>query len=98
MADPTGTGPNGSSYNYNPIYFATAATAAEVAQIVGGTVVTNNQLAGGGGFLQDQPNEMIQLPDGALLNAGVVASFYTHGYPQSYIDQMISDEAGGNAT
>ena len=33
IANPTGSAPDGSSYNYNPMYFATAATAALVAQM-----------------------------------------------------------------
>ena len=95
VADPTGIAPNGDSYGYNPLYFATASTAAQVAQMVGGTVVTDNELAPGGGFLQQQPNEMVQLSNGTLINPGLVAAFYTHGYPQSYIDQMIANEVSG---
>jgi hypothetical protein len=101
IANPTGTAPDGSSYSYNPLNFATAATASQVAQMVGGKVVASNQLAYAGGFAQQQPNQMVQLANGALINAGLVASFYTHGYPQSYIDQMIANtinEVGGSAT
>jgi hypothetical protein len=36
---------------------------------------------------------MVQLANGALINPGLVASFYTQGYPQSSIDQMIAAEA-----
>ena len=73
----------------------TAATAAEVAQMVGGKVVASDQLAAAGGFLQQQPNQMIELADGRLVNAGQVAAFYTHGYPQSYIDMLIQNETQG---
>ena len=38
---------------------------------------------------------MIKLSNGTVVNAGLIASFYTHGYPQSYIDQMIKDETQG---
>jgi hypothetical protein len=93
ITDPTGTAPDGSVYNYNPVYFATASTAAQVAQMVGGTVVASDQIANGGGFQQQQPNEMVKLANGTLINPGLVASFYTHGYPQSMIDQMIASEA-----
>jgi len=87
-----GIGPTG-AYSYNPYYFATAQTAAKVAAMVGGTVVQTNSFTGGGGvFTQQQPNLMVQLPNGKLINPGLVASFYTHGYPQSYIDQMIVNE------
>ena len=61
--------------------------------MVGGTVVQSNQFTpSGGAFNQQQPNEMVRLPDGRLINPGLVASFYTHGYPQSYIDQMVAAE------
>ncbi|HLK68717.1 MAG TPA: hypothetical protein VKU19_35040 [Bryobacteraceae bacterium] len=94
VSNPTGVGPNGATYSYNPYYFASADTAAKVAQMVGGTVVQSNQLTGNGGaFSQNQPNLMVQLPNGHLINPGLVASFYTHGYPQSYVDQMVASEA-----
>ena len=98
ISNPTGTGPDGSSYSYNPMYFATAATAAQVAQMVGGTVVASDQLANAGGFAQQQPNQMVRLANGTLINAGLVASFYTHGYPQSYVDRLVANEAGVLAT
>ena len=41
---------------------------------------------------QQQATQMVRLPDGRLINPGLVASFYTHGYPQSYIDMMIAAE------
>ena len=31
---------------------------------------------------------------GRLINAGVIANLFTHGYPQSMIDQQISQEVG----
>ncbi|MGA2268950.1 MAG: hypothetical protein ABSH44_10825 [Bryobacteraceae bacterium] len=95
IVNPTGTAPDGSSYSFNPLYFATAATAAQVAQMVGGKVVASNQLVSAASpFVQQQPNQMVQLANGTLINAGLVASFYTHGYPQSYIDQLIANEIG----
>jgi hypothetical protein len=91
-----GVGPNGITYSYNPSYFATPATAAKVAQLVGGKVVPINSITGDGGpFVQNQPNLMVQLPNGRMLNAGIIASFYTHGYPQSYIDRLVSNEING---
>jgi hypothetical protein len=92
ITDPTGTSPDGSSYGYNPLYFATVATAAKVAQMVGGKVVASDQLASAGGFHQQQPNQMVELANGTLINAGQVAAFYTHGYPQAYIDMLIQNE------
>ncbi len=93
--NPLGMGPNGNLYSYNPYYFATPQTAAKVAQMVGGTVVQANAFTPNGGpFSQMQPNQMVQLPNGRLINPGLVASFYTHGYPQSYIDQLVAAEVG----
>ncbi len=91
LTNPTGVGPEG-AYAFNPIYFATPDTAAKVAQMLGGTVVTGNQLVSGGPFAQQQPNQMVQMADGRVVNAGLVAAFYTHGYPQSYVDQLIANE------
>jgi hypothetical protein len=96
VTDPTGTDPDGNSYGYNPLYFATASTAAQVAQMVGGTVVASDQLADAGGYVQSQPNEMVKLANGALINPGLVASFYTHGYSQSAVTQMIANEVAGS--
>jgi hypothetical protein len=91
MTAPVGQGPNGVTFSYNPIFFATPATAQKVAQMVGGTVIQSNQFTPNGGpFQQQQPNWMVQLPNGNVINPGLVASFYTHGYPQSYIDTMIA--------
>jgi hypothetical protein len=95
VTNPTGIGPTGVTFGYNPLYFATADTAAEVAQMLGGTVVQDNEFTKdtpGDPFAQQQPNEMVELPDGALINPGIIASLYTHGYPQSQVEQAISSE------
>lgn len=94
MDNPTGIAPDGAVYNYNNQYFATAQTAASVAKMLGGAVVQVNEFtsAPGSNFVQQQPNEMVQLKSGALVNPGLVAGFYTHGYPQSMVDQMIANE------
>jgi hypothetical protein len=91
-ADATGFAPDGTSFPYNPLYFATPETAAKVAAMVGGKVVEQNAMAPGGGFQQLYPNQMVELPNGHLINAGLVASFYTHGYPQNVVDQMVANE------
>ena len=44
--NPGGTGPNGLTYNYNPYYFATPATAQTVANMLGGTVVATDAILG----------------------------------------------------
>ena len=97
-ADPVGEGPNGTQFGYNPIYFATPQAAAQVAQMLGGTVVAEDEFApatANDPYQQEQPNLMVQLPDGALINAGVIASFYTHGYSQSMVNSMIANEVNG---
>jgi hypothetical protein len=93
MSDPIGLNPDGSSFAYNPIYFATESTAQTVAQIIGGTVVTENVFTQpGNAFVQQQPNYMVEMPNGALINPGLVASFYTFGFSQSQINTMIAQE------
>jgi hypothetical protein len=99
LANPVGKNPDGSEFSYNPWYFATPQAATQVAQMLGGTVVSSNQFtAPGSPFVQQQPNLMVQMPDGSQINAGLVASFYAHGYSQSYIDTLISDEINGTST
>ena len=95
IAKPGGVAPNGVTYGYNPYYFATPDTAAKVAQMLGGTVVETNAITPYGPFQQNQPNEMVQLSNGRLLNAGIIASFYDHGYSQQYINMLISNEVNG---
>ena len=95
LANPQGRDPNGNPFNFNPIYFASAETAAKVAQMTGGQVVTENAILTNGPITQSQPNYMVELPNGKLINPGLVASFYTHGYPQFYVDQMVAQEAAG---
>jgi predicted AlkP superfamily pyrophosphatase or phosphodiesterase len=86
VTNPSGVCPDGTLYSYNPIYFAT-----------GGTVVQNDQFTGttGDPFHQSQSNNMVQLANGALVNPGLIASFYTHGYPQWMVNQMVSNEVAG---
>ncbi|MGA2038454.1 MAG: hypothetical protein ABSH42_04190 [Bryobacteraceae bacterium] len=93
LTDPIGLAPDNTTFEYNPIYFATETTAQTVAQMVGGTVVSKNMITQpGNAFVQQQPNYMVQMPDGALINPGLVASFYTFGFPQSQINTMIAQE------
>ena len=93
--DAGGTGPNG-SYGYNHYYFATPQTAAKVAQMLGGKVVTMDAITPFGPFKQNQPNQMVQMPDGRLINAGLVAGYYDHGYTQHMVDKMIAAEVSGD--
>ncbi|HJT88776.1 MAG TPA: hypothetical protein VJ732_12990 [Bryobacteraceae bacterium] len=90
----TVTGPAG-FFNYNPIYFATPQTAAKIAGLVGGSVVQTDAMTANGPYAQNAPNEMIQFAGGRTVNAGLIADFYNHGYPQSYIDSLLEREIQG---
>ena len=92
LTAPTGSGP-GVVTSYNPIYFATAQTAQTVAQMTGGTVVSEEALtsAPGSPFQQDQPNLMVELPNGGLINPGLVADIYTHGWNQAFENQQVAN-------
>jgi hypothetical protein len=94
ITNPQGQG-LGQVWSYNPMYFATRQTAEIVAKMVGGKVVEKNDILPSGPFTQTQPNQMVELPNGRVINAGLVASFYTHGYSQGYIDRMIEVEIKG---
>jgi hypothetical protein len=95
LATPTGNNPDGTQFGYNPIYFATPQTAQQIAAMVGGQVVEQDAIAANGAMRQQVPNEMIQLSNGRVVNAGLIADFYDHGYPQSYIDMLIQNEIRG---
>jgi len=99
MTDPIGLNPTGTTFEYNPIYFATPSTAQKVAQMVGGTVVIADQFCapGTGAFPQQQPNYMVKMPNGALVNPGLVASFYTFGFSQSQVNTMVAQEVANTA-
>jgi hypothetical protein len=94
MTDPIpgGSGPMNVKYNYNPTYFATPLTASIVAKALGGKVIAMNAITPFGPYIQNQPNLMVQMPDGVVTNAGVIANLFSHGYPQTYIDQQIAVE------
>jgi hypothetical protein len=91
--DATGSGPTG-TFSWNPQYFATVATAEKVAAMVGGTVVGVNTMAEtpANPVTQNEDNEMVELSDGGMINAGLVATFFTHGYQLSMVKQMVEDE------
>jgi hypothetical protein len=97
LTDPTGENPDGTLTHYNPVYFATQQTAQTVAQMLGGTVTQSVQIttAPGSPFQQDQPNYMVQLPNGGQVNPGFIADLYTHGWPQTFINQQIAAEVAG---
>ncbi|HMC61555.1 MAG TPA: hypothetical protein VKJ01_20355, partial [Candidatus Solibacter sp.] len=76
----------------------TPATAAKLAQMLGGKVVTTNAITPYGPFTQNQPNQMVQLPNGKVLNAGIIADIYNHGYSQQQINMMVSAEVNDTTT
>ena len=101
---PGGTGPSG-PYLYNPNYFATLPTARSVAAISEAglglppgscTVVAADDITPSGPYQQNQPNQMIQLPDKSLHNAGRIAlEFQTWGGADiSLIDTDLTGEFG----
>ena len=95
LDNPTESLPGGGSLTLNPLWFATPATAAKIAQMLGGKVVESNDFTSAASPVQQQqPNELVELPDGRRFNAGWIASLYTHGFPQSYIDQTIGEMVG----
>lgn len=94
-SSPSGHGPNGTHWSYNPAYFATRQTAEVVAKMVGGTVFEQNAICPSGPMIQDQVNEMILLPNGKQLNAGLVADIFNHGRSQAVVDQMLKEEVAG---
>jgi hypothetical protein len=94
VKDPGGHGPNGTSWHYNPAYFATRHTADIIAKMIGGTVVERNAICTSGPMIQDQVNEMIICADGHEINAGLVADIFNHGRCQSVVDLMFKQETG----
>lgn len=93
LQNPGGHGPNGTQWGYNPAYFATRHTADIVAQMLGGTVVERNDIcsSGAGSMVQDQPNELVQLSNGKLVNAGLVADIFNHDHCQVMINKMLQE-------
>jgi hypothetical protein len=92
VSNPGGMAPNGVTYGYNPTYFATRATADKLAQMYGGTVVEMNAITPYGPFQQNQMNQMIRFPNGNVVNAGVLASYFDRGWTQDRIDGAIAGE------
>jgi hypothetical protein len=92
VSNPGGMAPNGVTYGFNPTYFATRATADKLAQMYGGTVVEMNAITPYGPFQQNQMNEMIKFPNGNVVNAGILASYYDRGWSQEQINTAISAE------
>lgn len=88
---------NSTFYPYSKYYFATPEAAQKVADMLGGTVVEQQDLsvvrqsAIGVGV----PRLLVLLHNNGLkVNAGTIMQVWTHGYPQSYIDTVVSQIVG----
>jgi hypothetical protein len=93
MNTPTGTGPTG-SFDFNSTYFPTQATAQTIADMLGGQVVAQNAILSSPGspFHQSQPNYMVQLPNGNVINPGFIAQAIATKQPRATIDALIYSE------
>ena len=94
IANPVVTGPNKKNqiveFPQNPLYYATEPTANLVLQMVSGTGIDeNNPYAGNQRYSASNSQLVVTLPGGAWINAGLVAGFFTHGYPLDMIAVMI---------
>jgi hypothetical protein len=89
LTNPTITTPAG-TFPDNPAYYATQATAQLVAEIVGGTAIPVPPT-----MSQDQGNWMVLVPGNGVINPGLVAAFFSHGYPLSLLISMIQNEIAG---
>lgn len=89
----TESGPDGQSWPLNSNYFATAETAFKMAGLYGtGEVVAVDAGGSGGPFGASAQEYQIRLQDGRLVNAGILASYYTRNPENLYpgvADRMI---------
>lgn len=101
---PIAASPSGIPINFNPIQFATAATAALLCAIVEAgcrlpkgncIVVQQNACTPFGPFHQNQPNEMLFfVPDGSLHNAGLIAKWFDDILNLPDLDKAFTEEFG----
>jgi hypothetical protein len=92
----TETGPDGSVSSMNSMELATSSTAAEVAQLLGGTVVDDTP---NGAYTATAPTREISVPGSNVeVNAGLVANlFSTYGTQAgSFAWQQIDSDLGIN--
>jgi hypothetical protein len=55
-------------------------------------VVEKNAITPCGPFQQNQMNQMIEFPNGNVVNAGILASYFDRGWSQPEIDSAIAGE------
>lgn len=98
MDKPTGSGPTG-TFSFNPNYFPTEATAQSIANMLGGKVVKQDVMltAPGSPFVQNQPNYMVELPNGNTINPGFIAQAISSKQARPMIDAMIYSEVNNRA-
>jgi hypothetical protein len=98
MSSPTGSGPTG-SFGFNPTYFPSKATAEAIAQMLGGKVVAQDVMltAQGSPFGQNQPNYMVELPNGNVFNPGPIAQAISVKQPRAMIDALIYSEVNNTS-
>jgi hypothetical protein len=102
---PGAMGPHG-PYTYNPEYFATGVTAERLCTIIelgaglpakSCKIVPVNAITPFGPYMQNQPNLMIQLPEGStkgLRNAGLMAKFFQDFRSLEILNQAFTMELG----
>ncbi len=102
-ANPGFTGPYGPG-SYNPQTFATQGTAQQVASQYGGTVISNPSAGllggvGGSPFQANQPQYMVQLANGTIIDPAKIASLYANAGPgglTAYDQAQIQDILNGS--
>jgi len=93
------SGPAG-TFPLNSKYYATQSTADLVKTMVGGTAVVPRDpfaIAKDDVNSASAPMLMVQMADGSLINAGLVADFFSHGYSLSMVKTMIDNEVANVA-
>ena len=63
-----------------------------MAEVVGGKVVAMSAFTPSGPIVQNHPNQMVQTPDGRLINAGIIASYYDCGRRQGVAKPLVDGE------
>jgi hypothetical protein len=75
------------------------ATAEAIAEMLGGKVVAQNAVLSSPGspFHQDQPNYMVELPNGNVINPGTIAQAISVKQPRAMIDALIYSEVNNTS-
>ena len=82
----------------NPSYCATSQCGADLAALLADMnpkVVLDWPMQGwpqANAYYQTAQVPYLQFPDGTKVNAGIEASFFTHGYPPSFAEQAVRND------